>query len=324
VSERPTISVVLPMLDEAQIVERALHAVGEELDTLGLPYEIICVDDGSVDNTFELLHRAAADDCRIRPVGLSRNFGKESAMMAGLSLARGDAVVFIDADLQHPPELLSQMASAWQAGHDVVHAIKEPRGDARRLYRLFAWMFNLLMGRAAGTSFRGASDFKLLDRQVVDALERCPERNRFFRGLVDWVGFRETSIPFEVRDRIGGHASWSWPALLRYSLRNLLSFTSFPLRLVAVIGLFALAAAFGFAGYALYRYLRGQAATGFTTVIMLQLILGGLILVSIGVISLYVAELYREVKQRPVFVIRSDRCDSVRGRKRDDAGSQDR
>jgi dolichol-phosphate mannosyltransferase len=304
----PDLSVILPVLNEADIIEKSLEVVRGQIERTNKTYELIVVDDGSTDSTPAKLEAASVADPRVRVVPLSRNFGKESAMAAGLDAARGRAVLLMDADLQHPPELIPKMVALWDAGNDVVSAVKEQRDRESLLYRLMASIFNVAMGGAAGKSFRGASDFKLLDRQVVDALAACPERSRFFRGLVTWVGFKTAELPFTVQERIGGNTKWSIWGLIRYSIKNLIAFSALPLKLVASLGFITLVFSAGLAAQTLYRYLAGQAVTGFTTVILLQLILGGLLLTSVGVLSLYVAEIYEEVKRRPVFVVKRARA----------------
>lgn len=301
------ISVVIPVYNEELAIEQSLAAIAEQLKKTGKSYEIVCVDDGSRDKTLQILEKAAQKDGRIKPLPLARNFGKESAMAAGLFEARGQAVLLLDADLQHPPTLIPRMVELWDEGYDVVSAVKEARAKESLLYRAMTGVFNRLMGSAAGGSFRGASDFKLLDRQVIDALASCPEKNRFFRGLVTWVGFRTAEIPFTVQERVAGTTKWSLVGLVRYSLRNLIAFSAVPLKLVAVMGFGVLVFSAGLAVQTLWRYLSGQALSGFTTVILLQIILGGMVLSGIGVIALYVAEIYDEVKSRPVFLVRRPR-----------------
>lgn len=303
----PEVSVVLPVYDEEEGIVVALAAVKEHLSKTGITFEIVAVDDGSTDGTLARLEQAARDDERVRVVPLARNFGKESALAAGLDAANGRAVVVMDADLQHPPDVLPRMIAAWREGHDVVSAVKEGRGREGLVYRLFAGLFNVLMGRAAGHSFHGASDFKLLDRQVVDALAQCDERTRFFRGLVTWVGFRTAEVPFTVQPRRAGRTKWSTMGLVRYSMRNLLAFTALPLKMVAGAGFATLVLAFGLGIQTLWRYVAHRAVSGFTTVILLQLILGGLLLTSVGIIAIYVAEIFDEVKRRPTFVVRRPR-----------------
>jgi glycosyltransferase involved in cell wall biosynthesis len=218
-------------------------------------------------------------------------------------------VAFIDADLQHPPELLVQMIEHWRKGAEVVEAVKVNRGREPASYALAAWLFNRLSHAALGRDLRGSSDYKLLDRQVADAVLACPERNRFFRGLVAWMGFTVVELPFEVAARAAGKSAFSTTRLLRFAVSALLAFTAFPLQLVALMGAFALVFSLGLGAQTLWRYLSGTALGGFTTVILLQLILSGLVLASLGVISLYLAELYVEIKARPLFLARKQRAD---------------
>ncbi len=303
----PDVSVVLPVYDEEEGIGLTLSAVRAQLQLTGATFEIVTVDDGSRDATHQRLEQAAQGDSGVRVVRLSRNFGKESALAAGLDAARGRAVIVMDADLQHPPEVIPRMIALWREGHDVVSAVKESRSGESLTYRALAALFNALMGGAAGESFRGASDFKLLDRQVIDALSQCSERSRFFRGLVTWVGFRTAEVPFSVQPRAAGRTKWSTWGLVRYSIRNLVAFSALPLKLVAGSGFVTLVFAAALAVQTLWRYLSGRAVSGFTTVILLQLILGGLLLTSVGIIAVYVAEIYDEVKRRPVFVVRKPR-----------------
>lgn len=299
----PDLSVVLPILNEAEGIEQALSAIRRELERTGRSFELVCVDDGSTDDTPKALARAQQQHPELRVVSFSRNFGKDAALTAGLDAAAGRAVIVMDADLQHPPELLPELVRAWEGGFEVVNAVKRSRGRESFAYRQLAKLFNLLMGRAAGSNFQGASDYKLLDRAAVDALGQLPEKTRFFRGLVEWVGFRTLEVPFEVAERVAGSSKWSTRGLIAYSLRNLLAFSAFPLKLVAASGLVTL----GFAGllalWTLFRWLRGDAVTGFTTVILLQLILGGLMLTGIGIIALYLSAIYDELKARPTYVV---------------------
>lgn len=305
----PEISVLLPMFNEEDVLEETLAVVRAEVEKVTSSFEIFCINDGSTDRTGALLERAALSDPRIVPIELSRNFGKEAAMAAGLDHARGQAVLILDADLQHPAELVTQMVAAWREGADVVSGVKESRGREGLTYGLMARAFNALMGTATRDGkFRGSSDFKLLDRQVVEALKACPERHRFFRGLVAWVGFRAVEIPFHVQERAGGTTKWSTMALIRYSLRNLLSFSALPLRLIAFTGFLMLFLSVLMGAWTIYRYVRGDALSGFPTVILLQLILGGLLLTSLGVVSLYLAEMFEEIKRRPVYLYRAPRA----------------
>ncbi len=292
------------MYNEREGIGPFLDTLTRTLSEISSDFEVICIDDGSVDDTSNTVVAYMETSSAIRLIELSRHFGKEAALAAGLSEARGRAVAFIDADLQHPPELLTEMYRHWKNGADVVECIKQNRGDESFRYRLSSRVFNYLLGRTLGKDVKGASDFKLLDRQVVDALIECRERNRFFRGLVTWVGFKVVQLPFDVPPRRRGKTSWTTMQLIRFAAQNVVSFSALPLKLVSSVGVIALVLSTGLGIQTLYRFFSGSALGGFTTVILLQLILNGLILASIGVVAIYVKELYDEAKARPVFLIR--------------------
>lgn len=310
--ERPVLSIVLPVFNEAEIIRECVREVAQEIEKARVSFEIVCVNDGSSDATAEILDRVSREDPRVVPVHFSRNFGKEAALSAGLEAARGQAALFMDSDLQHPPSLIPQLIERWREGFDVVEAVKDDRGEEGWLYKVSARLFYLMMGRAVGQNLRDSSDFKLLDRQVVDALLEFPERRRFFRGLVAWVGFRVARISFRVQERRGGRTKWSSRALFGYSIRNLVAFSSAPLRVVAYAGFATVAAAGMLAIETLFYWFSGRAVSGFTTVILVVLFLCGLILVSLGAISIYVASIYDEQKGRPLFVVRRRRPGEAR------------
>jgi glycosyltransferase involved in cell wall biosynthesis len=301
-SQVPELSIVIPMYNEGLAIGVAVRTIIDIVQNSVDSLEIVCVDDGSTDSTANEVRTLGLADSRVKLVELSRNFGKEGAMTAGIDYARGRAVVIMDADLQHPPSAVPDMIRLWREGYEVVDGVKRQRAKESFLYRLFAKTFNSLMAEASGVQFRGASDFKLLDRRVVDTLRLLPERERFFRGLVAWLGFRTVIIEFDVHDRVAGETKWSIIQLIRYSIRNLLAFSSLPLQAIATLGVGTLVFSAIFSGWALFRYLRGDALTGFTTVILLQLILGGLLLVGMGTIALYISAIFRELKGRPAYV----------------------
>lgn len=303
----PELSVVAPLHDEAPVVPTFVGALVPVLQQLELSFEIVLVDDGSTDGTGSVIEALSTEDPRIVPVCLSRNFGKEAALSAGLSVTRGRAVVLMDGDLQHPVELLPELVTAWRSGADVVNAVKADRGDEGLAYRASAWAFNRIMGAALRDDFGRQSDFKLLDRSVVDVVVSLPERTRFFRGLVSWVGFRTVEVPFRVAARAGGETSWSLLGLVRYSVRNLVAFSSAPLRGVAFTGFSVCGLGLLLALQTLYNWQRGAAIDGFTTTILSVLLVGGFNLLALGVVSLYLSAIYEEVKGRPLFVIRSPR-----------------
>lgn len=312
-TNRTDVSVVIPAYNESSTIEGTIARVSDVLAQTEYEFEIVVINDGSDDDTAAILARLAQRRPNVRCAHLSRNFGKEAALSAGLEMARGRAVIVMDADLQHPPELIGQMLEHWRQGYDVINGVKTYRGRESFAHRALSRLFYELIGRSLGRNLKGDSDFKLLDRQVVDALLRCPERHRFFRGLVSWVGFRVVSLPFSVNERAGGTSKWSFWSLLRYSLHCLLVFTSLPLRLIAWLGLIVVLISLLLGIQTLSNYFSGSAVTGFTTVILLLLLLDGLVLISLGVISLYLGRIYDEQKTRPLFLVRRWREGEERG-----------
>ena len=298
------VSVVIPAFNESDALPHVVREVVEQVSQLVTCHEVIVIDDGSVDRTPQVLHHLCAHYPTLKVVTLSRNFGKEAALLAGLEVAGGQCIVFIDADLQHPPALIAQLYEQWQRGFDVVNTKKLRSPSEGVMYRSMAAFFNHIMSRCTGSDMRNASDFKLLDRQVADAILSCPERNRFFRGLVAWAGFHVTSIDFAVAERVHSQSKWNALSLVRYSITNIVAFSSLPLRMVGYVGLFTAAVGLVLLLQTLYNYFSGVSAVGFTTVIALQILLGGLVLVALGVMSVYVSKMYDEQKNRPVFIVR--------------------
>jgi glycosyltransferase involved in cell wall biosynthesis len=302
------LSIIVPAFNEVEALPRLVVEVGRVMADLQCRYELVIVNDGSSDGTEACLAKLShMYPSIITAVNLSRNFGKEAAMAAGLETARGQALVFIDADLQHPPELLARMYDQWRSGSDIVNAVKRKRANEPGLYIWLANAFNRLMTGMIGRDMSGASDYKLIDRQVADVLMECPERNRFFRGLVAWVGFDEANIEFDVQEREHGDSKWSLWSLVRYSVTNMVSFSSWPLRAVGMVGFVTAALGMLLLIQTLVRYAMGEAASGFTTVIAIQLLLSGMLLTALGVISVYLSQMYEEQKQRPLFIIKRPR-----------------
>lgn len=301
------ISAVLPAYNEARALPKLAEKLRAIFEEMGVSYEIIIVNDGSSDGTKEYVQDISRQDLRVKPIHLTRNFGKEAAMAAGLVSAEGKCVVFIDADLQHPPDLIPKMFAAWKEGNDVVNAVKRQYASESFFYRWFANRFNSMMSRMIGSNMAGASDYKLIDRQVVQVLLDCPERNRFFRGLVAWVGFQVANIEFDVVERELGKSKWSVISLIRYSLANIVAFSSFPLVALSYVGFATAALGFLLLIQTLTQYFLGRAAIGFTTVIAVQILLGGMILLALGVISMYLSKMYDEQKGRPLFIIQRPR-----------------
>lgn len=300
----PLISVVVPAHNEAQGIAKATEVIGGVLDGCGVRWEIVVVDDGSRDGTFDRVAEIAGREPRVKGVRFSRNFGKEAALLAGLSHAAGDAVITIDADLQHPPALIPQMIEQWRAGAKVVDAVKRSRDTDGVLVRLRARVFNALLTRLGGIRVENSSDFKLLDRVVVDTVVRLlPERRRFYRGLTEWVGYPRASLPFDVAERHAGEGKWSLWKLVELALTATISFTSAPLRIVTVLGFGTLAFGFVVGAEALIQWAQGDAVSGFTTTIATLLIIGSAIMISLGIIGEYIAKIYDEIKARPAYLV---------------------
>ncbi len=297
------LSVILPAYNEKDMILVATETLAGILDKEGIAFELLFVNDGSTDGTWDAICRAREKDPRVCGICFSRNFGKEAAMFAGLEKARGDCCVVLDCDLQHPPEKIVEMYRLWEQGYEVVEGIKEDRGQETGLHRFAANSFYGLISRATGMDMASSSDFKLLDRKVVDTLNAMPERNVFFRALSFWVGFRRAEVKYDVRERTAGESKWSTRALIKYAVTNIGSFSSAPLHLITVMGVIALIVAIVFSVVSLVQKLMGVALGGFTTVIILLLLFGSLIMISLGIIGYYIARIYEEVKGRPRYVI---------------------
>jgi glycosyltransferase involved in cell wall biosynthesis len=300
----PEISVVVPAYQEAASLGEALAAIARAAGEASPDFEILAVDDGSTDGTWAAIGRSRVAEPRIRGIRLSRNFGKEAAVFAGLNEARGRAVVVMDADLQHPPALLREFVAAWRSGAgDVIDGVKRDRQRESIGRRASSGMFNRTIAMLTGYAFEGQSDFKLLDRRVVDAILQMGEARTFFRGMVEWTGFRHHVIAYDVAPRLGGTSRWSLWSLLRLSGRAIISFSALPLRLIHLAGLAFLVLAAVLATRAIWRAWLGADTGGVTLPILLLLVLGACILVALGVVAEYIAAIYEEVKRRPRYFV---------------------
>ena len=306
------ISIVIPSFNEEQNIPRTAAALTEILEKNEISFELIFVSDGSKDGTFEEVRRLSEQDKRIKGAEFSRNFGKEAAIFAGLELALGDACIVIDCDLQHPPQVIPKMVQLWQEGYEVVEGIKTSRGKEGIFHKMFAGMFYGIMSSMMKMNMKDSSDYKLLDRKVVEVLLGLRERNTFFRALTFWAGFKSTKVEYEVQEREIGTTKWSFRSLIRYAISNVTSFSTIPLQMVTVLGIISILFSVVLAIQTLIRFLMGNSVEGFTTVILLILIIGGFIMLSLGIIGHYLARIYEEVKGRPKYIIRSV-TDNVRG-----------
>jgi glycosyltransferase involved in cell wall biosynthesis len=267
-------------------------------------YELVLVDDGSSDGTWKLLQASVDEFSNVRAIRLSRRFGKELALCAGLERARGDAVVVMDGDLQHPPRLIPEMVRCWEEeGFDVVEGVKQHRGEESRSYRVQTRLYYVLLRSLSGIDLRGASDFKLMDRKVVEAWGRMGERNVFFRGMSAWLGFQRKRLFFNVERRVGGGTAWSPLGLIRLAINGITSFSSLPVHIITVMGVVFLLFSLILGVSSLLQWFSGEAVTGFTTVNLLLLIIGSMLMIGLGIIGEYIAKIYEEVKGRPRYVI---------------------
>ncbi len=297
------ISIVIPVYNEEKQIEKTINTVCGMMAQVPEDYNLVVADDGSSDGTWQVLKSLAEAKPEMRILRFSRNFGKEAAIMAGLSKAGGDACVVMDADLQHPPELIPEMVSLWKKGFQVVEAVKKDRGRESVVSRLGASLFYKIMRRISGFKLENASDFKLLDKKVVQALLEMPEKETFFRGLSAWVGYSRAEVYFKVPDRKTGESRWSPLKLLKLAITAFTSFSSLPLQFVTFIGILFLLGSVVLGIQTLVMKLRGWAIGGFTTVILLLLIMGSCLMISLGMIGIYIARIYNEVKSRPRYII---------------------
>lgn len=301
------LSVILPAFNEEASVPLAAERISAILADAGIENELIFIDDGSQDGTWAEIEKSMRRRENIVGVRFSRNFGKEAAIFAGLEAAKGDCCVVMDCDLQHPPEKLPEMFRLWQDGYAVVEGVKEDRGNEGAAHRAAADGFYAIISRLTKLDMAASSDFKLLDRKVVDALNAMPERNTFFRALSYWAGFKTAKLPYQVAERAAGKSKWSTRSLIRYAITNIISFSSAPLQIVTVLGALLLVIAVIFGAISLYQKIAGIALGGFTTVILLQLFTGSITMISLGIIGMYIAKIYEETKQRPRYLIAETR-----------------
>ena len=298
------LSVVIPSYNEEENIASTAEAIGTILSDAKIDYELLFVSDGSTDGTYAEVCRLSETDERVKGLQFSRNFGKEAAIFAGLSAAGGDCVAVIDCDLQHPPETLVEMYRLWEEGYEVVEGIKSSRGKESIFYKMFAGIFYGIMSSLMKMDLNATSDFKLLDRKAVEALLSLNESNTFFRALSFWVGFKSTQVEYDVKERAKGKSKWSFSGLVKYAITNTTSFTTAPLRLIGIVGSLMVVFSVILGIQTLVNYFLGTAVKGFTTVILLLLLIGGCIMISLGIIGHYLGRIYEEVKNRPRYIIR--------------------
>jgi glycosyltransferase involved in cell wall biosynthesis len=299
-------SIVVPMYNESSGIEAFFSRTLKVMDELGEPFEIICINDGSRDDTLERLRQIHGRDPRIKVIDLSRNFGKEIALTAGIDFASGEAVIPIDADLQDPPELIPRLVEKWREGYDVVYATRIERDGESFFKRWTARMFYRLIRRLTRIGIPGdTGDFRLMSRPVVEALKSLREQHRFMKGLFSWVGFRQVSVPYRREPRFAGKSNWNYWKLWNFALEGITSFSYVPLQIATYFGLLIAFFSFCYGLYLLVRtLLYGNPVPGYPSLMVVILFLGGVQLFTLGVVGEYIGRIYNESKRRPLYFVR--------------------
>jgi polyisoprenyl-phosphate glycosyltransferase len=306
-TSQTVVSVVIPCFNEEGTLRETHRRVRQAFSRFGdYRFEIVYVDDGSADGTPELLRELQADDAHVRVVYLARNFGHQFAVTAGLAHASGDAVAIMDADLQDPPEVIGEMLERWREGYEVVYGVRADREGETRFKLWTASLFYRLINRLSDTDIPlDTGDFRLLDRKVVDAIVRMPERDRFLRGMVSWAGYRQIGVPYRRAARFAGETKYPLAKMVRFALDGIISFSVKPLRLSTLLGFMSAGLALVAIIYALWMRLFSQSwVTGWTALMIAILFLGGIQLISLGIIGEYIGRLYGEAKRRPLYLVR--------------------
>lgn len=299
------VSIIVPMYNEESVIDALFKELYQVLESVDVDYEVVCVDDGSKDNTRQLLVEKAQQDPRVKVVLLSRNFGKEAAMTAALDYASGDAVIPLDADLQDPPELIEQMIAKWHEGFDVVYAKRMSRDADTALKRNTAGLFYKVFNTLSEMPIpENVGDFRLMDRRVVDAIKQLPEKDRFMKGLFCWPGFRSMTIEYERQERQDGESKFNYWGLWNLALNGITSFSSLPIRMGVYLGLIVAASAFVFGVVIVFRTLViGVDVAGYASMMVVMLFLGGVQLFFLGLLGEYIGRIYKEVKNRPIYIV---------------------
>ena len=298
------ISLIVPCFNEEDTVDAFYKKTVEVWQKLNqYELEIVYVDDGSKDRTLQKIETLHEKDNRVKCTSFSRNFGKEAAMYAGLHPLTGDAAVVVDVDLQHPLEKIIEMAALWEQGYEVVEGVKEDRGTEKRIHKGFANLFYSWISKLAGLDMKNSSDFKLIDRKVIEALKGFKEKTPFFRALSFWVGFKSIAVSYAVEERSAGATKWSTKALVKYAFRNLISFTYAPLYMIAVLGTIVILFGVVLGVDALISYVNGTAQGGYPTLLFVMVLTAGAIISSLGIMSVYIAKIYEEIKGRPQYIV---------------------
>ncbi len=303
---KPVISIVIPAFNEKDCLSVIHQRLTETLSGISDTYEILFVDDGSTDGTFLEIRSLSEQDPHVRGLRFSRNFGHQAALTAGLEQARGEAVITMDADLQHPPELLPELIAKWKEGSEVVYTVREDTAGAgvqkTLTSSLFYWLINSLSPLRITP---GAADFRLLDRKAVEALKRMPEKTRFFRGMVPWIGFKQHEVRFTAPERFAGETKYSFRKMLRFATHGILSQSAIPLRMATVMGAVVILIGIIYGGYVVWTFFTKPEGyqQGWASIVLFMLLIGGTQIFFMGIIGEYLARVFEEVKNRPLYLI---------------------
>lgn len=300
------VSIIIPSYNEEGNINNTADKVLQIMDGNSIKCEIIFVSDGSKDQTFARILEKSRQDNRVKGIEFSRNFGKEAAILAGLEKGTGDCFAVMDCDLQQPPETIVDMFRMWENGYDIIEGIKCNRGRESKVHKALANLFYNILSKFTGYDMKNTSDFKLFDKKIAHIILNMPERKTFFRALTFWVGFNTERISYEVADRTIGVSKWSFVGLVKYAMSNIICFSSIPLNIVTYLGILSFLGMLVLGIQTLVRYSMGNAIEGFTTVILLVLLLGSGILIGLGIVGKYISAIYEEIKGRPRYIIWHD------------------
>ena len=310
INKNPLISIIIPFCNEEQNVDMFVEEILHTILNLDIKSELILIDDGSIDKTYDLCVGLSKKYSNVHTLSFTRNFGKESAISAGLELSKGDAVITIDGDFQHPINLIKNMVNLWQNEKAmVVEGVKSKRQKKSLLYQAMTFLYYKAIGSIGVNDIVNYSDYKLLDKNVVDSWKKLSETNIFYRGIIPWLGYKSVIIQYEVDDRRFGTSKWGFVSLVKYAISSITSFTAAPLYFIVLLGLIFLLFSVFFGFHTFYVYFFDSSVDGFATIILLLLIIGSFIMISLGVIGLYIVNLFTEIKKRPRYVIQHSTFD---------------
>ena len=299
------LSIIVPAYNEEKSINKTAEVISGLMVNAGIDYELLFINDGSKDNTWLEIMWQAESNKNIKGVSFSRNFGKEAAIFAGLDNCIGNCAVVIDCDLQHPPEKIVEMYKLWEEGYEVVEGVKNSRGNESAIHKFVVGIFYKIMSNITNIDMKNASDFKLMDRKVIETLKSMPESNTFFRALSSWCGFKSTKLFFDVREREEGESKWSTKSLVKYALNNITSFSVLPMQIVTFFGAFFFLFAVILGIQSIVYKIIGKALEGFTTVICIELLVGSICMINMGIMGVYIAKMYEEIKGRPRYIAAS-------------------